>query len=256
MSTQTSIQPTASQLVPTVRKISGDRPWFWLAASWSDFVQAPWVSLFSGLVITAAMLLVVALLQPDSYPFLAAGVFAVTVFLGPVLAVGLYELSRRIEHKKPIGLLQLAFGWLRNAVGVLTAGCMLLLLMLSWYLLSMFIGTVLFGMNAAPDVVTNMENVGMLFVFSLVGAAIMTVSFILMVVAVPMMIDRPQIDVIVAMQSSIRTVKRNFGVMVLWAMLIVLFTALAVAPMFLGLSVVFPLLAYASWHAYRDLIAY
>jgi uncharacterized membrane protein len=248
--------PVSPYPVPEVRRVSKQSPWFWLAAGWRDFVHAPGVSLMTGLVITFAMLLVVSLVRPSSYPFLAAVVFAVTVFLGPLLAVGLYELSRRMEHRKSANLLQLHVGWLRNISGVLGAGAVLLLLMLGWYLISMMLGTALFGMDATSEAASGMLSVGMLFVFSAVGVVTMAVTFVLMVVSVPMLIDRSEIDIVTAMHSSLRAVQNNPGVIVLWATLIVLFTALAVAPLFLGLSVVFPLLAYASWHAYRDLIVH
>ncbi len=254
MGTHMGVHSASSHPLPTVRRVNSDSPWFWLAAGWRDFVRAPGVSLLIGLLVTAAMLAVITLLRPSSYPFLAAGVFAAVVFLGPVLAVGLYELSRRIEHRKPVGLAQLHFGWMRNGGGVMTAGGVLLFFMLVWYLLSVVAGVLLFGMNAAPGAATRIDNIGMLAIFCSVGFVIMAGIFVLMVVSVPMLIDRPEIDIVTAMQSSIEAVKTNPGVMLLWAMLIVLFTALAVAPLFLGLSMVFPLLAYSSWHAYRDLI--
>ena len=256
MSTHTGIHPASAHPLPEIRRVNSESPWFWLAAGWGDFVRAPGVSLSVGLLLTASLLLMVSLLQPRSYPFLAAGVFAVAVFLGPVLAVGLYELSRRIEHRKPVGLAQIHFGWMRNGVGVLTAGGVLLFFMLVWYLLSMVLGTLIFGVDAAPRVATGLGNVGMLFIFSAVGFVTMAAMFVLMVVSVPMLVDHPEIDIVSAMQSSMQAVKSNPGVMLLWAMLIVLFTALAVAPLFLGLSVVFPLLAYSSWHADRDLVAH
>lgn len=254
MSTHTSVHHGTSYAVPAVREVNRDSPWFWLAAGWSDFVRMPGISLLIGLVVTASMILVVSLLRPSSYPFLAAGVFAAVVFLGPVLAVGLYEVSRRIEHRKPVGLMQLYDGWLRNSSGVLTAGGVLLLFMFAWYLISMVSGTLLFGMDAAVQAATRMDSVGMWFVFTAVALPILAIMFALMVVSVPMLIDRPGIDIVTAMQGSLQAVRANLGVMLLWAMLIVLFTALAIAPMFLGLMVVFPLLAYASWHAYRDIV--
>lgn len=256
MSTHTGTHPMSHHHLPAIRQVSVEHPWFWLAAGWRDFVRAPGISLVVGLLVTAAMVLGVSLLQPGSYSFLAAAIFAVTIFLGPVLAVGLYEVSRRMEHHKPVGVMQMFFGWMRNGTGVLMAGGVLLLILLSWYLLSMVLGTMLFGVNVAPDVATNMENIGMLFVFSVVGSIAMAIAFVLMVVSVPMLVDRPEIDIIVAMQSSIQVVRVNLGTMLVWAMLIALFTSLAVAPLFLGLSVVFPLMAYASWHAYRDLVVH
>lgn len=254
MGTHTVVHHSTTYMAPAVRKVNRDSPWFWLAAGWSDFVRVPGISLLVGSIVTASMILVVSLLRPSSYPFLAAGVFATVVFLGPVLAVGLYEVSRRIEHRKPVGLMQLYVGWLRNAGGVLTAGGVLLLFMFTWYLISIVSGTLLFGMDTTVQAATRMDSVGMWFVFSAVALPILVKAFALMVISVPMLIDRQGIDIVTAMYASLQAVRANLGVMLLWAMLIVLFTALAIAPIFLGLTVVFPLLAYASWHAYRDLV--
>ena len=48
----------------------------------------------------------------------------------------------------------------------------------------------------------------------------------------------------------------NWRPMILWACLIVVFVALAMVPGLLGLVVVLPVVAHASWHAYRDIVRF
>jgi len=66
-----------------------------------------------------------------------------------------------------------------------------------------------------------------------------------------MIADR-DVDMVTACVSSINAVLRNKPVMLLWALLIVLLTALGFLTAFVGLAVVMPWLAYATWHAYRE----
>ncbi len=57
-----------------------------------------------------------------------------------------------------------------------------------------------------------------------------------------------------AIAISVRAVLANPAAMVFWAGLIVVFTAMAMVPFFLGLALVIPLIGHATWHAYRDLV--
>jgi len=254
------LHPISSRTLPEVCRITADRPWFWLAAAWEDFVRIPAASMTVGLLVTAVMLLVVELVEPGPLPALAAGVFAGMVFLGPVLAVGLYELSWRLEHQKPTRLTHIQYGWRRNTAALLTAGGVMLLLLAGWLLMSLTLNALLFDMPVSPaTLVANVlgrESMGItqLLVFGLTGVVVMALVFSLMVVSMPMLVDRPESDLVTAMLTSLHAVRKNPAVMSLWALLIVVFTALAMAPLFLGLTMVFPLLAYASWHAYRDLL--
>ena len=68
-----------------------------------------------------------------------------------------------------------------------------------------------------------------------------------------MLIDR-DVTVFEAVLTSLRTVQRNKSAMLLWAILIVLFTGAGFLVGFIGLAVTLPLVAHATWHAYRDLV--
>lgn len=250
--------------LPVIRRVSSDRPWNWLAAGWNDFTRTPGVSMAYGVLVTAVMLLAFSLLQSMNSFHLAVGLMAGFVFIGPVLAVGLYELSRRIDHHKPAVLSDTVHGWRRNTRGVLSLGMVLVLMMLAWFMLSMQMTAVLYSVTDDVGAVLGTAADWQDFVlslkwplvlaFGLVGVVAVAVTYVLAVVAVPLLTEEETMDVVTAMVVSAHTVRRNPSAMLLWAVLLAIFTGVAVMPLFLGLIVVFPLLAYASWHAYRDLI--
>lgn len=255
------VSPTS---LPTIRRVSGDRPWYWLAAGWEDVTRAPGVSMGYGFFVSAFMVFAFYLLQAAQAYYLAIGLMAGFVFIGPVLAVGIYELSRRMENHKPASIPDSWHGWQRNSSSVMAVGVILVLMMLAWLMLSMQLSAVMFGIGSEAGSVFGNAAGWRDFVFSiqwplvvafgLVGAFAVAITYVLTVVAVPMLTDKEDMDVITAMVTSFHTVRRNAAAMGLWAVLLATFTAIAVVPLFLGLIVVFPLLAHASWHAYRDLI--
>jgi len=250
--------------LPAIKRISSDRPWAWMAAGWNDFIRMPGISMTYGLLVTAVMLTAFYWLQSINSFHLAVALMAGFVFLGPVLAVGLYELSRRREHSKPVAISDTWVGWRRNSGSVLATGVVLVLLMMTWFMLSMQMTAVVFEMSGEVVSILGLAADWQSFAFSLhwqillpfiaIGAVAVAVAYVLTVLAVPMLTDKEDTDVITAMVSSANAVRRNPAAMGLWAVLVALFTGVAVAPLFLGLIVVFPLLAYASWHAYHDLM--
>ena len=140
----------------------------------------------------------------------------------------------------------------------------LVLLVLTWFMVSMQLTAVLYGMSGqlaavfgnAQDWLTFLLSIRwpMVAAFLTTGTIAAIAAFVLSVVAIPMLTEEEEMDVITAMVTSWHAVKANGDAMLVWAMIIGFLTALAVAPLFLGLIVVFPLLGYASWHAYQDLI--
>jgi uncharacterized membrane protein len=77
--------------------------------------------------------------------------------------------------------------------------------------------------------------------------------FAVSVVSIPMLLDR-DIDVVTAVTTSVMAVRVNPGPMALWAALIVVFTGVGLATVFLGLAITMPLIGHATWHAYRDVV--
>ena len=89
---------------------------------------------------------------------------------------------------------------------------------------------------------------------TLIGGVIAYLAYALVVVAAPMLLDR-RTDVFVAMITSFRAVAKNPLPMLVWAGLIASLTAIGIASAFFGLIIVFPVIGFASWHAYRELVA-
>lgn len=264
MAHQAHIHHVSPTSLPAIHHVSTDKPWKWLAAGWSDFTKAPVISLAYGLIVTLVMWVVFSILQTSSFYASALALMAGFVFIGPVLAVGLYEISRRLEKREPVAFSDSWRGWRRNSRSVLGVGVVMLLMLLTWFMLSAQTTAMVYGITgdvgpiigSAADWQSFALSITwpMVVSFGLIGFLAVAVTYVMAVVSVPMLTDREDMDLITAIVTSAHTVQRNPAALTLWAGLIAAFTAVAVAPLFLGLIVVFPLLAYASWHAYQDLI--
>ena len=97
---------------------------------------------------------------------------------------------------------------------------------------------------------------GLFELWVLVGALMAAPMFASTLVTLPLLMDHPTLTVRQAVMTSWRAVAMNPFAMACWAAILGLFTALGVVTAFVGLLVVVPLLGHASWHAYRDLVAY
>lgn len=264
MAHQAHIHHVSPTSLPAIREVSTDHPWRWLAAGWNDFIKAPGISLMYGSIITIVMLAVFYILQTSSFFAPALALMAGFVFIGPVLAVGLYEVSRKLEQNESVSLADSWHGWSRNSKSVLGVGVVMLLMLLTWFMLSAQTTAVVYGVtgNVGPLLGSTVDwqsfalsiTWPMVVAFGLIGFVAVAVTYVMAVVSVPMLTDREDMDMISAIVASAHTVQKNPAALTLWAGLIAIFTGVAVAPLFLGLIIVFPLLAYASWHAYKDLI--
>lgn len=246
-----------SLTTPKVRVVSINQPWEWLGAGWKDLWQVPAASIPYGLIFMVMGYLLVYLVDAQFQYALAL----TTGFLlaGPFLAMGLYDLSRRLEAGEPATMGRVLMAWRRNPLPILMFGGLIGLLMIVWVRLS----AVLFGVIVGGRNLTLDSSVAQLFfsgsglifllVFVLVGAIIAAAVFAISVVSIPMMLDR-KTDFITALLTSLTAVRANPGPMVLWAALIVIFSGIGLLTFYLGLALVLPLIGHATWHAYRDLV--
>jgi uncharacterized membrane protein len=247
----------ASALI--IRAPTMDDPWNWLAAGWRDLWRMPQLSLSYGATFVAIGLLVTvgfwALGLESLVPALAAGF---TLF-GPVLAIGLYEMSRRYECNEPVTLRDVVAVRLPSASQFAFLAYALMFLYLVWMRLAtlnyaLFThGSYMPLADFASFALTTTEGLSMIVVGTAIGGCIALVAFALSAISVPILL-RHDVDVFTAMSISVRTVLRYPGAMLLWAWLIAALTAIGLATMFVGLIVVFPLVGHATWHAYRALV--
>lgn len=261
---QVHIHHVPPSSLPGIHQVSTDNPWTWLAAGWGDFVKAPVISLAYGFIVSLIMWVAFYVLQTSDFYASALALVAGFVFIGPLLAVGLYEISHRLEQRLPVSLSDTRRAWRRNTKAVLAIGLVMLLMYLGWFILSAQTTMLIYAVigDAGPVIWTTVDwqtfvlsvRLPMIMTFGIIGSIAVSITYVITVVSVPMLIDKEDMDTITAIVTSIHTVRKNPAPMILWAGLIAVFTGVAVAPLFLGLVIVFPLLAYSSWHAYRDLI--
>ena len=228
-------------------------PFRWLQRGASDLMAEKGIALFYGLCFWA--MAVVLGLVFRSKPEYAMSIASGCLLIGPFLAMGLYEVSRRRELniKSELGASLTCWDEHVKSMGMLVL--VLIVLELLWGRASLVVFAVFFntGMPSTTGVIRaifNPENWEFLLVYLAVGGAFAGLVFSVSVVSIPMILDRDT-DAISAAITSLQVVFGNLGVMVLWGLLLTALVVLALLPWGAGLIVVGPLLGHASWHAYR-----
>jgi len=242
-----------------VRKVTVDQPWIWLSRGWRDLCRAWPVSLFYGAgFVIVSFLLTLGLWIADVF-YLVLPLAAGFMFLGPVVCIGLYEVSRRLEHGQPVTLRDAIMAWRANAGSIAVMGLVLMLFLLAWIRIAFLIFALFFGGRPASweFLITTLffstDGIPFLIVGTLVGGALAVVVFAISAVALPLLLERDA-GVLRAMVTSVVAVTKNWRVLIGWGALIVLFTAAGLVTLYIGLAVTLPLIGHASWHAYRDLV--
>lgn len=181
--------------------------------------------------------------------------------IGPVAAIGLYELSRRREQGLPIAWAD-AFGVLAapSLGAILALGLLLAAIFLAW----LFAAQVIYLATLGPEPPASIGGflravfttpagwtmivvgVGVGFLFAVLALAVSVVSF-------PLLLDR-KVGVDTAVATSLRSVAANPGPMALWGLIVVAGLILGSLPLFVGLAIVMPVLGHATWHLYRKTV--
>ncbi len=245
--------------LPHIKTVSTEHPWAWLSAGWRDLCAAPTVSLAYGVLAVVSSFVLVAGLGMYDLHYLILPMAAGFMILGPIFAVGLYEASRLLEKGEKPTLGRVAMAYRRNSTQILAMGLALMVVFFAWLRLAFLLFMMFF--SAEPPtldmIVTKIFFSDVTIPFLLVGSAVGFVMaaavFSMSVVAIPMLLDR-ECDVFTAMATSVKAVRDNPRPMVVWAALIVLFTAAGIVTGFLGLLLALPLIGHASWHAYRGTV--
>jgi len=229
----------------------------WLAGGWRDFKTRPIPSLSYGVLVFLVSLAIIASFIAFGWDYILFPALAGFMVVGPLLALGLYEKSRRLAAGERIGLLRMVF--VRPASGgqILFTGVMLCLLMLLWMRAAVLIYALFFGFlpfpgldHVAAMLFTSPIGWAMLLVGGAVGGLFAAFSFAISVFAIPMQLDQ-RVDALTAMGSSMALVWNNLPVMLTWACIVLGLFLLSLATGLVGLIVVFPVLGHGTWYAYR-----
>lgn len=249
---------TASDVA--IRRVPFDAPWEWFGAGWRDITSVPGISLPYGAVFTViALLLVAGLLETGMISLILAfaGGF---ILLGPLVAVGLYEASRRLEANETVSFGDVVSAGLRapgqlGFFGAILAFAFAIWLQLAFLLFMLFMGGRGFPPldEFMPMLLFTPGGLGLLIVGTIVGGILASLVFAISAVSVPLMMEH-RVDAVTAISVSLRAVATNPKPMALWAGLIAAFMVLGILTMFAGLVIAFPLIGHATWHAYRAMI--
>jgi uncharacterized membrane protein len=247
---------TTETAFPHIEEAGLDAPRRWLAAGWRDLRRAGSASLFYGASFALAGWLL-AIVFARAYA-LFSGLVTGFLLLAPFLAMGLYDLSRRIEQGEPPRLIPSLAAWRSNLANISVLAGVLTVVLLLWARASMVLFALFFDAPGLPTFagivhsVVTLEQPEFALIYLGVGGLFALFVFAISVIAVPLMLDR-KTDAITAAIASIAACARNPGTMLLWGACIAVLTAVGIATWFAGLIFIMPLLGHATWHAYREL---
>lgn len=256
----TELTTSRADRLPEIRPINFDRPWEWLAAGWRDVLKSPHISLTYGAFYALIGCLLTYVLARFGLWYAILPLASGFLLLGPVLAVGLYEVSRRHAAGEPVTFGAVLGAWRRSRHALLYLGVMLMLAGLLWLYVAMLLFALFYGVSgiSADTFIAqsffSSATIWFLLVGVAVGALFATVVFSISAIALPLVIDCPQASATFAVLTSLKAVRGNWWPMMLWAGLIVAFSIAGVAVIYVGLVVTLPLIGHASFHAYRDLV--
>ena len=231
----------------------------WLKAGWADLRTNPVPSLCYGLAVVLLSFFVLwGMLRFEVGYFFLPSLSGFLV-LGPLIATGLYEKSRRLEDGKRTGLGGMIFVRPASTYQAIFLGLLLLLLFMLWQRAAFLLYALHMGVRPFPGfdemlpmIFTTWIGWSLLITGTIIGGLFAAFAFAAGVFAMPMMLEE-RTDALTAMGISLTLVWNNLEVMLIWGAIVVGLFVVALLTGLLGLIVIFPLLGHATWHAYRSI---
>ena len=226
-----------------------------------DFQALPLYGLAFGALYAAGGIAILLCLTAFGMVYLVYPLAAGFAMVGPFVAVGLYEVSRRRESGQPVSIGAI-WAAIRSHGEIGWMAFVTLFVFVVWMYQVRLLIALLLGLNASfgtlhefiTVVLTTNEGLLFLAIGNAVGAALSLILFSLTVVSFPLLLDR-DVDFVTAMITSVRSVVASPVPMIGWAAVIVVLLIVSAMPYFLGLLVTLPVLGHATWHLYRRIVA-
>ena len=247
------VPPASDAPLKEITALKFADPFRWLARGWRDMMAFKSIAAFYGVCFWVMALVLGAVFR--SKPEYAMSIASGCLLVGPFLAMGLYEVSRRREQGLTPELSVSLTCWDTHIRSMGMLVLVLIVLELLWGRASLVVFAVFFntGMPSTTGVIQaifNLQNWEFLAVYLLVGGFFAGLVFAVAVVSIPMILDRDT-DAISAAITSLQVVFSNLPVMLLWGALLTVLVLIALLPWGLGLLLIGPWLGHATWHAYR-----
>lgn len=240
---------------PPVARLGALRPFHWLKMGWEDFRAEPMAGIFYGIcfALMGGVLKLVLANAPQYLSALTCGF----LLIGPLLALGLYDVSRRIENLRS-GMINSVFSMSGRWSNIGTFAVVLAVIMMVWARASLVIFALFYnkGMPTMEGFLAklfSLDNIEFLFVYGCVGFIFASLVFAISWVSIPMMLDRDS-DAITSMIISIVALTVNIPLTIVWGLIIVSFVVFGFMTWNIGFMFTMPIVGHATWHAYRDVV--
>lgn len=247
--------PAANHPLP-VRSVPPARVLDWLARGWRDLWRTPGASLLHGMLVAVGGWIAIAL--SPRFEWLLPGAFSGFVLVGPILATGLYELSRLQARGERPGLGDVVNAWRRESRPLVRVGVLLFVLATAWVAASALLFRAFVKAPVAGPVeflryAVEQQGDWLFTLWLVCGGLGAAMVFALTAVSPPLLLGR-QVGFRSALLTSVRAVGDNPVTMGLWATVVMGCVMLSLATAMAGFIVAVPLLGHATWHAYKDLV--
>ena len=240
---------------PPIRRVAATRAFTWLALGWSDFCKEPLVGILYGLCFAAmgGSLKLVLAHTPQYLSALTCGF----LLIGPLMALGLYDVSRRIENQKD-NMINSVFSMQGRWSNIGILALVLAVIMLVWARASLVVFALFYDkgmptMHHFLQQLFTISNWEFIAVYICVGFVFASIVFAISWVSIPLMLDR-NTDAITAMIISVVALFANIPLTILWSLSIVSLVTIGLMTWNLGLIIGMPIVGHATWHAYRDVV--
>lgn len=232
-----------------------------LAEGLRDFRRAPQYGLFFGAIYALGGLFIILTASALHMSYLSYPLAAGFALVGPFIACGLYEVSRRIESNQPLSWSDvLGVIWAQRGKEIAWMAFVVLFVMIMWMyqvrlLLALFLGFQSFATfgEFVETVISTPEGLMFLAIGHVVGALLSVVLFSLTVISFPLLMDQDR-DFITAMITSVRAVVASPVPMIGWALVVTVTLIISMVPAFIGLIITLPVLGHTTWHIYRSCV--
>ncbi len=243
-----NVQPTATPILNNDQ--TNGLIQTWLINGWKDFQASPVISLGYGVGFVLFCWGLVIGLSVGGYAWMLLPALSGIMLVSPLVAVGLYQKSRQQDSDIPTKI---------EAPGqIIMVGIIMMVLFMMWIRAATILFALFYGLKPFPGFLDLLQTLfltqsglSLIIVGTLVGGLFAAFTFAITVFSLPMLVARP-IDAFTAMGKSFSASTHNFLLIVRWATVITVLTLIGFMSGMLLMIVIFPVLAYASWHAYSD----
>jgi uncharacterized membrane protein len=242
-----------------INQITLDHPWQWIGAGWNDFKRAPLLSVAYGLIFFLASILLTLLVFSSNFFFLVPPLAAGFFLVAPILSVFLYDTSRKLKRGETPSFLATCSSCRANPFNLIVMGVILMLVLVFWMMIANLVFAIFFSDafltfdNFLPTLFLSGQSPAFLAAGILSGGILALAVFSITVISVPLLIDR-DVNALDAITTSYHAVLKNPRPLLLWAALIVMFVCLGFLTFYIGFAISMPVIGYATWHAYNDLV--